>query len=128
MSLALGSRIEAPYSSAGMVSQSPPYNCVAFSCRQVIVQTVCACTYIHVGAADVRTQADYQQLDTYFVGLIFSCFSETEKVSICELTCCDKSAFPEMQLASHLFPVSLHGRSKVRSNYYCLWSCHAMLL
>lgn len=31
---------------------------------------------------DVRTQADYQQMDPNFVGLIFSCFSETEKVHV----------------------------------------------
>ena len=29
---------------------------------------------------DVQTQADYQLMDPNFVGLIFSCFSETDKV------------------------------------------------
>ena len=31
--------------------------------------------------ADVRTQADYQLMDPNFVGLIFSCFNEAEKVA-----------------------------------------------
>ena len=31
-------------------------------------------------ATDVRTQANYQQLDPNFVGLIFSCFNDTDKV------------------------------------------------
>lgn len=32
-------------------------------------------------STDVRTQADYQQLDPNFIGLIFSCFNEAEKVT-----------------------------------------------
>lgn len=35
---------------------------------------------------DVRTQADYQQMDPNFVGLIFSCFGGAEKV-ICLCIC-----------------------------------------
>ncbi len=38
--------------------------------------------FIIITNIDVRTQADYQQMDPNFVGLIFSCFSETEKVII----------------------------------------------
>ena len=37
--------------------------------------------------ADVKTQADYQQLDPNFVGLIFSCFNETDKVYFEEDRC-----------------------------------------
>ena len=38
----------------------------------VIVLAVCV---------DVRTQADYQMMDPNFIGLIFSCFNEADKVS-----------------------------------------------
>ena len=30
--------------------------------------------------SDVRTQADYQLLDPNFIGLIFSCFNQADKV------------------------------------------------
>ena len=37
--------------------------------------------YVHVClVTDIRTQADYQMMDPNFVGLIFSCFHEVEKV------------------------------------------------
>lgn len=36
---------------------------------------------------DVRTQADYQQMDPNFVGLIFSCFSETDKRCNLQVIC-----------------------------------------
>ena len=31
-------------------------------------------------SGDVRTQADYQMMDPRFIGLIFSCFEEIDKV------------------------------------------------
>lgn len=43
-----------------------------------------SCSPYHVFDADVRTQAMYQLLDSGFIGLIFSCFSEdANKVGIC---------------------------------------------
>ncbi len=35
----------------------------------------------HYLPSDVGTQADYQMMDPNFIGLIFSCFNEADKVS-----------------------------------------------
>jgi len=37
------------------------------------------CAFLYL--SDVRTQADYQLLDPNFIGLIFSCFNEADKVT-----------------------------------------------
>ena len=39
---------------------------------------IMSCAFLYL--SDVRTQADYQLLDPNFVGLIFSCFNEADKV------------------------------------------------
>lgn len=43
----------------------------------MLIVTVTVVFTIHT---DVRTQADYQMMDPNFVGLIFSCFNEADKV------------------------------------------------
>lgn len=56
---------------------------------------------------DVRTQADYQLMDPNFVGLIFSCFNETEKKCNLQIICFQSVSTGDQGLEHVELPLSM---------------------
>jgi len=62
-----------------MVINGIPNNYFRFQFGTKYLLPIVPCAFLYL--SDVRTQADYQLLDPNFIGLIFSCFNEADKVT-----------------------------------------------